>query len=109
MKTGNVILSPYGNMEIVVDIRMGAKNREVVHTISFDYENSSGIHELNDYKRTEACDCFYSGEPQYDCEICNGTGEVTKEIKGWSRSKILASNVKEYIKKSLLKNFEGLK
>lgn len=112
MKTGNVILSPYGNMEIVVKIT-GDEKKELVHVVSFDFENSSGIHNIKDSQRLETCGCVYYSDDQAiadcDCKSCKGSGNVKIKIHGWGRSQILASNAKEYIKKSLLKNFEGLK
>jgi len=80
----------------------------VVAAISFDSENCSAVQRLEDSERTQSCHCGYEDEDEHwthddDCEHCHGTGEYVVKTKGWKHSKVLASNVQDFILKGIKK------
>lgn len=101
-KSGNVIKTPSGGIEIVTRV-----DSKLVHTIPLDFEAATVSHSAEDY--VENCQCFCDegngGQYDPDCEDCKGTGSYKRERFGYNRSKLLARTVKEYILKSLTKNF----
>lgn len=104
--TGNVIKTPYNDVVIVTNC-----NDDTVSWIPIDSSNCSGISKLKDHKRNEACFCIEGNDGEYDedCENCKGKGSYDVDVPGYEKSKVLASNVKEYILKGLTKGFEGLR
>jgi hypothetical protein len=59
------------NTEISLEIAKGLK--PVVEHVNFD-ENEKGC--FGEYLITERCDYCDYGEREYDCDRCNGTGEI---------------------------------
>jgi hypothetical protein len=102
-RIGNVVKTVYDNIEIVV-----GEDGEGYRTIPINYENSSCYHKAKDYERSETCYCCEANDGEYDenCEDCKGTGGYMVKVKGFDKSKLLATTVKEYILKGLTKNFE---
>lgn len=96
MRIGNVIKDPNGGMWIVSEI-----DDRIVQAVSFDAENVSAVQQLEDHDRNETCSCGDNpermGEPEPDCEDCHGEGRYVEHVKGWKRSKVLASNVQEFM------------
>lgn len=41
-----------------------------------------------------------------ECEMCKGTGKITKEIKGWDQCIVLAVSCGHYIRQAMMKNFD---
>jgi len=107
-RIGNVYKLYTGCLVIITKIRM-IENKEYIDYIYFDYSNSSGGSYVE--TKTEKSMCWYcdtndSEYPDYECETCKGTGYYMKEIKGMDQAIYLADNVKEYIIKRLLANFD---
>lgn len=110
MRTGNVIRDPQGDLWIVAEVHDDGPNPHV-EAICFDSENVSAVQRLDDHDRNESCGCEqYGANGEYDghaedCTDCHGTGRYVKHIKGWKHSKVLASNVQEFIMKGVKKGF----
>lgn len=103
-KTGNVIKTKYGHIEIVSDV-----TEVCTYTISFDSENVKSGHKNKTFSEKVmcwTCDINDGGEPDETCKDCKGTGSHMEIRYGMDEAKLLASNVKEYILKRLTKNFE---
>ncbi len=99
--TGNVVKLKNGSIVIVAGINTDFNNKEVVRWISFDYANVSGSTNTKSYNKIRECFC---GNDE-DCENCKGSGKYTEVIEGFDDAVFLGSNVKDYIIKSLTKNF----
>lgn len=82
---------------------------ELTHWVDFSYSNSSGsFPNITKLKNMQCfkCNTNDSNEPDYDCDICKGSGYYVSEYTGMDRAVFLASNVKEYILSRLTKNFD---
>ena len=101
---GNVIKSPYGRIEIVIEVK-----DDYISTIPIDSTNTTMGYTRHNEKRKTRCECIYELIDQSlmdACDKCNGTGEVEYEVLGFENATFIASTVKEYIINSLLKNFD---
>lgn len=97
-----------GTISIVTGERT-VNGEEVTDWVSFEFENSRGTTSNVTKKVEKTCwDCQTNIDeyPDHDCTTCNGTGHYKKEISGMDQAIYLAPNVKTYILKRLLKNFE---
>jgi hypothetical protein len=105
--TGNVVKLKNGSIVIVTENSKTFKGEDCVNWVSFDSSNCSGITNVEPFMRGEACFCCEGNEGECDteCEDCKGTGSYIKKHDGMEGAIILGSNVKEYIIKSLTKNF----
>lgn len=90
-----------GEVEIVIE-----SSKESITTIPIDATNMRCHHKEKDVKIEHRCECEYGGCTDCYCKKCNGTGYYTSTNYGYDKAKILASNVQEYIVRSLMKNFE---
>lgn len=118
MRTGNVIRDPHGDLWIVVDVHDDGgghdyhKGKATVEAISFDSENCTAVQRLDDHEREDACSCeVYDSKDEYagndpECPDCKGTGRIKRHIKGWKHSKVLATNVKEFILNGVKRQFK---
>jgi len=94
---GNVIKTKNGSIEIVYDVQSDGYTR----TISIDAQNSTCGHQDKTYQKEEYCDCGMS-----DCEDCNEHKKYISVFYGMEDAELVAYTVKEWITKSLLKNFQ---
>lgn len=106
-ETGNVVKLSNGSIVIVVDKITNTKGKLCISWISFDAEKCSGITNIEPYTTINTCFCHEHNEGEYDkdCLDCKGFGSYSKLNNGMVGSVILGSSVKEYIIKSLTKNF----
>jgi len=104
-RTGNVVKLHDGHCIILVNV-----TNDDVYWISFSFSNSSGITKMKTEIKKEKCFCgyYHNNEHIYDedCDKCYGKGYYDNEISGMDKAEYLADNVKEYILKRLLKNFD---
>ena len=98
-RVGNIILSPYGSVEIVTNI-----TRTHLHYISAKSSNVSGAGELE--QKVELMSCFQcidcDESPDENCKHCYGTGECEKIHPGWNESIVLADSMYDYIHKKMM-------
>jgi hypothetical protein len=107
-RTGNVYKLYTGSLVIISNVRI-IENKEYIDYIFFDYSNSSGgsyIETKEEKSMCWECDTNNSEYPNYECENCKGTGYYMRERIGMDKAIYLADNVKEYIMKRLLVNFD---
>jgi uncharacterized protein YodC (DUF2158 family) len=96
-RTGNVIRTKGGSIEIVTSV----KSDGYTTTIFYDHENSEAGHRYETYTEEEYCDCN-----MLDCEFCNEDKPYIRTIYGMEDAELVANTVKDWITKSLFKNFE---
>lgn len=75
-------------------------HEKTVEAVSFSHENVSAVQKLDDHEDCYPCEC--EGVNAF-CERCNGHGTLVLKIKGWKHSKVLATNVQEFIMKGIKK------
>lgn len=100
---GNIIKLKTGSIVIV-----SKTTSDLTYWVSFDSENCSGVTKNKSCIENSmcwTCDINAGGSPGYDCKDCKGTGYYDENVPGIDKSILLATNVKEYIIKSLTKNF----
>ena len=104
---GNVVEIRRGYIVIITKNSETYKKEACVEWVSFDSANCSGITNIEPFDRGETCFCCEDNEGKYDkeCKDCKGTGSYMVRHDGMEGAVILGSNVKEYIIKSLTKNF----
>lgn len=104
---GNIVKLNSGSIVIISNKRKNHKNEDCVEWVSFDSDNCSGTTNIKPFFRSQACFCIEHNEGEYDkeCEDCKGTGSYQVKNDGMEGAIVLGSNVKEYIVKSLTKNF----
>lgn len=121
MEIGNVVRLKSGSVVVLTKFST-AKNYlddTTYECVSFDYykeRNNSGVTRLIGYNSTEPCSCWYdssfrfyhASEPDYDCEKCNGSGEVLRYVSGLNDATFLAVNVIEYRKMQIKDKIEKL-
>lgn len=96
---GNVIISPYNRIEIVVKC-----TEDYLETMPIDSTNTTIGSKYEDETYMYHCsECGGSG-----CEKCNNTGEEERVRLGFKHAKYLGENVKSYITETILKSL-GLK
>jgi len=93
---GNVIMTKDGSIEVVYDVRPDG----YTSTIFIGHSNSQAGHREKTYQEEISCDCGGS-----DCEYCNGTKKNIVTYYGMEDAKLIARTIKEWITKSLTKNF----
>jgi hypothetical protein len=100
-KTGNVVKSKYG-IKIVTSV-----TDKHTHWISTNCENSSGVTPNEAYIIPQTCSRCEDDEPDEHCEICHGKVFYDRTEPGFEASHtLLAPNVQDWIKTTLLKGFE---
>ena len=88
MNTGNIY--QIGDTKFIIT----KIEKELIHWVSFDSENSSGVFAFKTRLIKNTCkDCY--GE--YDCDYCNNTGIILKHISGMDEAKFIATSVKDFI------------
>lgn len=106
--TGNVVKTKYGNIIIITKVGTGRVNPDddYYNWISFDSSNCSGGTYYTTTGKTVCCDdvCGNRCEDE-DCSYCGGTGTYAKTEYGLDQATLLGDNVKDYIIKSISKNF----
>jgi hypothetical protein len=98
--TGNVIEDPSGNKWIVSDT-----TDTHIHAVAFDAENCSAVQPLEDWLDSRTCHGCLDHGPDLGCETCHGTMSYDVNVKGWKRSKVLATNVRDFILKGVKKTW----
>jgi hypothetical protein len=102
MQVGNVIKDGFGNISIITEIK-----DDRIRTVSFTHSGSMGGVAKESSFVEESCMClrmYPTVDP--DCEMCEGTGKVLREIKGWDQCVILADSCASYIRSRMMKNFD---
>lgn len=109
--TGNIV--KIDNSIVIIykyrTIDITNENYEVVDWISFNHSNVRGSTRLEPYISNEMCwECETNNSElnDYECKCCKGTGYYKKENPGMSEAVILSNCAKDYIIKTLTKNFE---
>jgi len=92
---GNVIKTKGGSIEIVYKVN----DDGYTSTIFIDSFNSSAGHRYKTYTEEQYCDCG-------DCDDCLSNKKYTITYWGMEDATLLADTVKEWILKSLVKNFD---
>jgi hypothetical protein len=95
-RSGNVIRTKNGSIEIVCDT-----TDTLTNTVFLNYENASATHREKTYTQKEYCSC---GER--DCDDCRHNTPRTVVYYGMEDATLVAHTVKEWILKSLTKNFD---
>jgi len=100
--TGNVVKLDTGSIVIVT-----SSDKESTKWIDFSHSNCSGLTKEKTHQLKRQCFCFEdnNGDIDSECTNCKGTGEFEIEVSGMDKAERLGENVKEYIIKSLTKNF----
>jgi hypothetical protein len=93
-RIGNVIKTKEGSIQIVY----GVNSDGYTSTIFIDYENSTALHRYKTYTQNEYCDCG-------NCENCETNKPYKNTYYGMEDAELVANTVKEWIIKSLSKNF----
>jgi hypothetical protein len=108
IRIGNVIRCPHGDLWIVTNVNDGHDNpvTDTIEAISFDSENVTACQRLHDYDDRRQCSEDYGFGCDVDCDVCHGTGLALVHVPGWKRSKVLASNAKDFILKGVRKQFD---
>lgn len=97
LRVGNVIQLPEGSVVIV------SKNDDVnkkICWIDLDHSNSQGTIPYNSLPERVECECTYNPHnlPIRDCEDCDGYGWYIEKYPSMEDGKLLAENVKDYLK-----------
>jgi hypothetical protein len=93
---GNVIKTKEGSIEVVYDV----KSDGYTSTIFVNSYNSSAGHRDKTYSEEEYCDCGMMG-----CEHCEKNKPYTVTYYGMEDAELVANTIKDWILKSLTKNF----
>jgi hypothetical protein len=96
-RSGNVIRTKEGSLEIVVDVRTDG----YTNVIYVNYAHASGGHRDKTYQREEHCSCGMLG-----CNICDLGERVFTTVYGMEDAVLVAPTVKDWITKTLLKGFD---
>lgn len=103
-KIGNIVKKENGSIIIITKVKS-----ETTDWIAFDSNNVSGTTNNKTYTKEDlcwTCDVNDGGKSDSCCETCNGTGTYLKTFNGLDKAVLIGNNVKEYILKSVLKNFD---
>jgi len=95
-RTGNVIRTKYGTLEIVVDVKSDGYT-ETIHVCS---SNTSAGHKHKTYVEDVGCICGY-----ISCPICGGHEKNLVTIYGMEDAVLVAPTVKDWITNILLEKF----
>jgi hypothetical protein len=106
--TGNVVKTKEGYMLIVTKVTTNYKKEDYIEWVSFGSSNVSGGTKVKSGLESRTCFCIENNDGEYDseCEDCKGTGSYKIMVAGMEEATIVGRNVKEYIIKSLTKNFD---
>lgn len=108
---GNVFKTKYESIIIITEVldseRFLEKNRGKYYVwISFNYTNSGGGTYYKTIEEERICyDSWGDICTDSDCPICNGSGKYIGTDWGLEDAEFLGETVKDYVLKSLTKNF----
>ena len=96
-RSGNVIRTKDGSLEIVVSVKADG----YTNVIYVNYSHMSGGHRDKTYQQEDTCTCGMLG-----CEICDLGEKVFTTVYGMEDAVLVAPTVKDWITRTLLKGFE---